>query len=78
MVQRSVTSPDDTYRPDNNAVKYCICQQRDMPCCTFWRRLTPQLHDTGLRPYGDSVFFSNCSWEEGAEVPTATWTDDHP
>jgi hypothetical protein len=25
-----------------------------------------------------SVFFSNCSWEEGAEVPSATWTDDHP
>jgi hypothetical protein len=33
------------------------------------------------RPYGDSVFFSNCSWEEGAEVPSATWTDElnsHP
>lgn len=30
------------------------------------------------RPYGDSVFFSNCSWEEGAEVPSATWTDDYP
>lgn len=63
-VQRRSASPDDTYHLDHNT-----CQrQRDLPC---WHDDVAFLGATSrhlsysrtiqARPYGDSVFFSNCS-----------------
>jgi hypothetical protein len=81
-VQRSAVVPAPTIRIIQITISYCTVSyymSADLPslgAASESRQVTVTRYRP--RPYGDSVFFSNCSWEEGAEVPTATWTGDHP